>query len=382
MALPAEITAIYQHSGPYATAFLDGSRDHEQGEHQVQLRWRTLRARLEAAGADEATLQAMQAAVDSDRPVPGRHGHLLVAAGGALLADEIIEQPPITEVADFGPAPQLLPFLALRGEPVPHVVVVADRNGANLYANAGHSPIRLTGTTPDSVAGSAPEPIRKTGRNVWSEDHFQHRVENNWTENAADVAQAARKVAAELGARVVLVAGDVRARALVLHALAELVPPQVEVTETTAGGRAEGASLAAVEDAAHDAVLRVRWRDRREILARLQQGVARADFGVTGIEAVLQALRSGQVETLVISDDPSSTERAWIGDDPLQLTRTEQQLTDLGITEPRQVRLDAALVRAVAASGADLLVTPNAHSYLVDGIGAVLRYARNPGTVS
>jgi peptide subunit release factor 1 (eRF1) len=167
-----------------------------------------------------------------------------------------------------------------------------------------------------------------------------------------------------------------------LHALAEELPPQVDIAETTAGGRGDGASLPALEEAANDAALRVRWRDRREILAKLQQGVARSDFGVTGIDAVLQALRSGQVETLVLSDDPSSTERGWIGEDPLQLARTEGELADLGVEDRHEVRLDAALVRAIAASGADLLVTPNAHSYLQDGVGAVLRYARNPGTVS
>ncbi len=44
------------------------------------------------------------------------------------------------------------------------------------------------------------------------------------------------------------------------------------------------------------------------------------------------------------------------------------------ITAPEHDRLDAALVRALAASSARILVTPDAHAYLDDGIGALLRY--------
>jgi len=381
MSLTAEIRQCYKHEGPFVTAYFDGSRNTETASHAVELRWQALRERLAEAGADQPTLDAMQAGLDSERSWPGRHGHLLLGAGGQLLLDEVTDEPPATELADVGPAPHLMPFLAQRSETVPSVVVIADRTGANIYVNAGDSAARLT-LNPEQVSGADQHPVHKTGRNDWSESHFQRRVENSWNENATDVAHVVGKHVRELAARTVLVAGDVRARNLVLHALAEELPPTVDITETTAGGRAEGASLAAVTEAAHDAVLRVRWRDRREILAKLQQGVARADFGVTGIDEVLQALRSGQVETLVLSDDPRSTLRAWIGHDPLQLALTEDELTALGIQQPVPLRLDAALIRAVAASNADLLITPNAHSYLTDGIGAVLRYARNPGTVS
>lgn len=322
----------------------------------------------------------MDAALDSERSHPGRHGHLLVGAAGRLLLDEVSDEPPLSEIADWSAAPNLMPFLARRAEPVPHVVVVTDRTGANIYPSAGDGSDRLSAA--ERVRGDDQHPLHKTGRNDWSESHFQRRVDNAWTENAQDVAQVVHAHVVELGARVVLVAGDIRARNLVMHALAEVLPPTVDIDETTAGGRAVGASLHALAEAARDAVLRVRWRDRREILARLQQGVARFDLGVTGLDAVLQALRSGQVETLVISDDPTSTHRAWIGDDPLQLARTEGELADLGVRNRHQMRLDAALIRAVAASDADLLITPNAHSYLTDGVGAVLRYARNPGTIS
>jgi hypothetical protein len=261
---------------------------------------------------------------------------------------------------------------------VPYVVVLADRTGANVYVNAGHSETRLKRDEPELLTGPDQQPIHKTGRDTWSERHFQNRVDNSWAENAQNVADSVNQHVTEVGARLVLVAGDVRARTLVMEAVAERVPSGVDTTETTAGGRADGAALEPIEQAVHDAILRIRWRHRRAVLEKLRQGVGRADYAVTGIEPVLDALRNGQVETLVISDDPSSTERAWIGEEPLLLARDREQLGQYGVAEPVQDRLDAALLRAIAGSGADLVITPNAHAYLDDGIGATLRYPIPP----
>jgi hypothetical protein len=375
MTLSAEIRQLFKHQGPFATAYFDGSRNSEQGDHEVELRWQALRSSLESAGASPKILDTMDAAIGSDRSVAGRHGHLLVANEDGLLLDETTDEPPLTEYASWGALPHVMPFLSRRSDPVPHVVAVADRTGANVYSINGRSEPKLSADNAETLSGDEQHPVHKTGRDNWSERHFQNRVDNTWSENAADVAHSVNEQVRALNARFVLVAGDVRARNLVMHALAEELPPAVEVAETSAGGRADGASLEPVAEAAHDAVLRTRWRDRREILAKLQQGVGRGDLGITGLDRVLDALRTGQVETLVISDDPSSTERAWIGDEPLQLARTRAELEAFGVQESQEDRLDSALIRAVAGSAADLLITPNAHSYLADGIGATLRYS-------
>jgi len=375
VSLPAEIRQLYKHPGPFATVYFDGSRTTEQGQHEVELRWRRLRSELQRAGAEETVLTAMDGAVNSDVSAGGRHGHLVVAdADGVLLLDETTDEPPLREYAAWSRLPHLMPFLARRSEVVPHVVVLADRAGANIYVNTGNSEAKLNRERPESLSGPDQQPIHKTGRDTWSERHFQNRVDNSWAENAADVAESVSQHVKEVAAQLVLVAGDVRARTLVLEAVAERVPPAVEITETAAGGRADGAALEPIEQAVHDAILRIRWRHRRAVLERLRQGVGRGDYAVAGIEPVLQALRNGQVETLVISDDPSSTERAWIGNEPLQLARDREQLSQYGVSEPVSDRLDAALVRAVAGSAADLLITPNAHAYLDGGIGATLRY--------
>ena len=378
MSLPAEIRQLYKHTGPFATVYLDGSRDTEQGPHEVALRWRALRSELVQAGADEAVLTTLDGAINSDQAFGGRHGHLVVAGAEGVLLDETTDTPPLREYASWAPLPHLMPFLARRAEVVPHVVVLADRSGANIYLSTGHAERPLDQIESEPVEGNEQFPVHKTRRDTWSERHFQNRVDNSWAENAHNVADSVNKHVHEIGAELVLVAGEVRARALVLDALSERLPAGVDIAETAAGGRAEGAALEPVQQAVHDAILRIRWRHRRAVLEKLRQGVGRGDYAVTGIEPVLDALRSGQVETLVISDDPSSAERAWIGDEPLQLARDRDVLSQFGIADPAQDRLDSALIRAVAGSGADLLVTPNAHSYLDGGLGATLRFPVAP----
>jgi hypothetical protein len=140
------------------------------------------------------------------------------------------------------------------------------------------------------------------------------------------------------------------------------------------GGRADGASAEALTNAVQDALLHYVWRQRRKLLEHLQQNLGRAEFAVAGVGPVVDAVRRAAVETVVVSDDPSSTLRAYIGPEPVQIGLTGEVLHDLGVAQPKCDRFDAALVRAVVGTGAHLVTTPNAHEYLPDGIGALLRY--------
>jgi hypothetical protein len=47
------------------------------------------------------------------------------------------------------------------------------------------------------------------------------------------------------------------------------------------------------------------WRERRSVLAHLRQNLGRHEYAVAGVRPVIEALRMSQVDTLVISDDPS-----------------------------------------------------------------------------
>jgi flavin-dependent dehydrogenase len=92
------------------------------------------------------------------------------------------------------------------------------------------------------------------------------------------------------------------------------------------------------------------------------------------------ALQRAQAETVVLADDPSSDLGAWIGPEPTQIARAEADLTQLGVEHPVQDRFDAAVLRALAASGGDLYLTPGPHEFVADGIAAILRYSDDSTT--
>jgi hypothetical protein len=367
MQIPATISDLYSHSGPFASVYLDATRASESGGTEVELRWRALRAQLAEAGADDKTLHAIDEVAGTHVEIAGRHGQFVVAAGGEVLLDEPTRRPPLRELGRWSPLPHVLPYLVDRSTQVPHLTVLIDRTGADV-----HTVLDDLHSEQTSVEGGAEYPLRKTGRDVWNERVFQNRVDNAWETNSKEVAQA---IVHDLPpqVRVILLAGDVRARTLVSEELAKVLPQRISVRQLEHGARAEGASREALDAEVRSALLHHLWAERHDILARLQQAVGRHDYAVTGIPAVLDALRKAQVDTLVLSDDPSSTATCAIGPEPL-LLGSDMELGDLGVTEIQHDRLDAALVRALAGSGAGLVITPGGHQYVEHGIAALLRY--------
>jgi hypothetical protein len=379
-AIPDSIKSLAGLPGPFATAYLDITRSSEHGSDEVALRWNHQRAELNEAGADEATLAALDAAAGAHTDIGGPRGQVLVASGGTVHFDRTLAAPPVRDWVSWSPLPHVLAYLARREPAIGYVLLVADRTGADVTAYTADEAAEATlPRLSDSVRGSSPYPIHETGRDEWDERHFQNRVQNSWQTNAKDVAAEAARIAAAASAELIVLAGDLRARSLLRTDLADALPPGIDVTDVAAGGRASGASAHALGESVRDALLRHAWRQRHEVLTHLRNNVGRGEFAVTGVEDVISALRRSQVDTVVLSDDPSSPLTAWVGPQPLELATNEADLRDLGVEHPQQDRFDAALVRAAAGSDAQLVITPNAHDYLRGGVAALLRYA-DPAT--
>lgn len=362
---------ICARSGPWTSVYLDASRDTHDAHPQVDLRWRALRERLAEQRTDPGTVAALDEVIRGHDPMPGDYGLAAFAADGEVVLTEYLSAPPMKDLAAYGPLPHTMPLVAQRREQVPWVRVLASRTGADVDGvSAGGVPRHA------HVKGGTGFPLRRVQQGGWNHSRWQRDALQSWRRNAGDAAAATAELAERVGAEVIVVAGETRARQLLAAQLPEFW--QDRVVQTDAGFPAAGAKQFAFDDVTVQAIAEV---------AAAHTDVALDKFGMQeqvgeGLDAVVTALQRGQVDTMLIVDDPSSTERLWIGPEPTEIATGPDELVAMSVVEPQQVRADAALVRALVGTDAAVTVLdPDQAPDLTDGIGAVLRYvdASTPG---
>ncbi|MER7576539.1 hypothetical protein [Streptomyces sp. NPDC126514] len=132
-----------------------------------------------------------------------------------------------------------------------------------------------------------------------------------------------------------------------------------------------------------------RTRGRRRIahaLDRFQAG--RSDSGkpadaVEGVPALVEAAQEHRIDTLLIrSDGPELATETWVGAAPDQVAVRRTDARTLGEGDPVAVRADDALLRAAAATAANVLYLPSTEEDGADvptgGLGALLRWTHAP----
>ncbi|HET6482048.1 MAG TPA: Vms1/Ankzf1 family peptidyl-tRNA hydrolase [Actinoplanes sp.] len=364
----ASLRPLFDRPGSWVSVYLDATRSEQKATHEIDLRLRAMRDQLVAQGADAAVIDAVEDAV-RERPYEhGRYGIAVFAQGTDVALVESISTPPPSEAAFFEPFPHVMPLLAARGEEVPYVRVLADRGGADVDALAvGGAPRH------EKVKGSEQYPLHLAKIGGWSHQRFEHSVENVWKRNAGDVAAAASELADDVGAEVIVAGGDVFA---VEDLIAKLPKRwQGRVVRTEAGSLGPGADEHALDEVTTRAITETAGKHVQDAIDRfrMQQGEG---SGSTGLTDVVTRLQRGQADTVLLVNDESSTDKLWVApDDPTLISVDEQPLREAGVQDPIQVRADAALVRAIAGTGAQLILVGPGEVKLDHGIGAVLRYA-------
>ena len=358
---------LFTTPGPWASVYLDATRAEQNADRQVELRWRALSQELARQGAGDGTLDALQEAIAGQPYQSGRYGLALFAAGDDVALVEPLPAPPPVDQAVWGPLPHAMPLVAQRGEEVPYVRVLSDRTGADVTGlSVGGAPRRRT------VRGSASYPIRKVNVGGWSHRRYLQAAEETWKRNAGDVAAAVTDLARAVGAEVIVIGGDVRSAPLIAERLPRRWRDRVVVTD--AGSRhADGDD--ALDDLTVQAVADVADRHVRDAIEKynIQRGEG---TGSAGLADVVTRLQRGQADTVLLVNDASSTDKLWIGpDDPSLVAVDADTLRQSGVDNPQQVRADAALLRAIVGTDADLVLVARGEVALEHGIGAVLRYA-------
>ena len=360
---------VFTASGPYATVCADVTHTTENADTEVELRVRALAQQLTDQGAPEAVVEAVRSrlleANEGGDVATLRGRALVVAADGSVVLDQPLVDAPRREVAEYSPAPDLMPILRQLPGRVPHIVVIADRVGADISVASlvGRPEIE------DEVEGDSFQ-IRKFQGGGWAHHRYQHNSENKWVHNADNVAERIASLVRRLHPRFVLLAGDVRARQILSDRASDLWSELIVSMDE--GGRAAGADREPVDQRAAELVAEHEAREEADAVEKIESAAAHG-LAVTGTASVVEALRKGQVETLVLADQPDD-EKLLVGSSPLLLGTEQGDMDALGVQEVHSVPADRALLAAAVASSAGVVVVPRAAMPGDIPVAAILRY--------
>ncbi len=363
------LTAIRGTQGPVSSVITNVSRDAEDTDHAVRVRWNKAREDLRSQGADDETLNALDRAVGDKEGMPGPQGHIAFAADGEILSQAIVTEFPQDYRARVGPLPDPLLYLYSESPRIPYVLAVVDTLGADLWTVYGDGR-----ATTQRVEGDD-YPIHKVREGGYHHKQMQRAVDNRVADNAGRVAGAVAQALRDTGAEVAAISGEVQVRGEVRARLPEWAEPKAVDLES--GARSAGSATSPVNDELHGVLSEVAQRERGEAVAAFEQGRASGDRVAEGLTDVVHALQRGQVHTLLWSTaNPGSETWLWFGPSAEQLALTREEVRDMGVTDPVAESAGPVLLRAAAAGSVELLLMPQNRDtpQLTDGLGALLRF--------
>jgi hypothetical protein len=353
----APVATVYMGPQP-ASPTLDAEED-------LALRWRGVAAGLVEDGAPPSTVEVVRTCVGM-LPIHAVQAAIIVAGTDVLLCQAIPGGPPVDRASYAAPA-HVTPLLVWLAQHPPYVEVVTDRTGADITRVAGGA---LSGPT-QSVAGPDDE-IERNAPGGWSQPRYQRRAEDSWRHNAAAVAEATQGALREVGAELLLVAGDIRAVRLMRERLPGTTA-RVIVRHLPGGRHPDGSRSARDAAIAHRLAAHAEEENARA-LAAFDAGRGPRGRAVEGVANTLSALAAGRVRTLLIADDPGDHRVAWFG--PRAMCLDESSLPGVGdISSLQTGRLVDVAVRAALLTDADVrVVDVTDAANMAEGIGALCRF--------
>jgi hypothetical protein len=348
--------------GPFLSLYLNTEPDVENAGRRSETRWKNARWDLEHEGAPADVLDAI------DELVPDAH---LQGACLAVIADadgiRHLEHGPAVspnDEATWGALPGLLPILEWRQSEPPYLVVLTDRTGADIFGFARGLPDAIRA----EVEGDHDE-IRRVKPGGWSHRRYQERAEDSWRENAEQVADRVARLAQDIDAERVIVAGDVRAVELLRKALPDRINELVHVVEGERPWEGKGDPM---PEETRDIVERHVRATTDRLLERFAEERGQHDKAVEGVDGTARALARAQAAVLLIA--PSEIDRELsFGPEPALLGSVDE-LTDLGVDAPELAPARDVLIRAALGTGAGVRILDGAEA-VRDGVGALLRWS-------
>lgn len=344
---PRLLESYRQAGNPMATVILPARSDVADAADRYEIRIKNCLSRLAELGASEALMNTVEQALDESDHADGSAFALVASADGVIVSHSMF-RPVSSLFVALGPTPALLPLLEATQSDLPHVAVLLDRVGADIWYRAD------LGTAVDTMSVSGEDlHVQRSQPGGWSQRRFQQIAENTWEENAKTVVNALLEDSPDV--ELVVAGGDVRA----VGFFAEHLPERLGQLITVDGSRSadhdaflDNADVAVRSAAAERMVEAI--NDFRDAL-----GEGRAVEG----RHVLELLGQGRIDHLYVANDTLSDNRMTAEIDfAVPMLSSDGSGSTCAAT-------DAAVSLAVA-TGAEVTVVP---SSVVDGMVGITR---------
>ncbi len=336
MTAHADLRAVTNESDWFATITIPTPSNLDDARARFELEWRNARRQL-SGDWDDDDLEQLDEFVKGHHHSDGASLVIVHARHGSTLI-EVLDEPVSATTVHEGALPRWATVIESRQRVIAHVVVEADRAGADLTAFDGGNVLAT-----ETIEGSTVH-IHRGHPGGWSQHRFQQRAENTWEANSRQVADAVATLARKVGAHLVAVAGDIRAQTFILESL-----------PTDVADIAVRIDAGSPERIADEVVRLLSTMVAERVSAAAELVRAGLTSGTASIDSntIINALREGRVDTLLVHDDATSTH-----DDPTWLDGARL--------------IDRAIVAALATD-AEIVVVP--HLAMMDGpLAASMRW--------
>lgn len=207
---------------------------------------------------------------------------------GAVLDNEVMA----------GSVPSLFQFAKMSGAHHTAVVAVVDTNTARFF---------VTNFGKLAEAGGPDDPnndlYNKTSGGGWSQARYQRIVENNRDQFSKEAAENLDELIKAVDAKSLIIAGDEIATTLLKdnlsHRANEILHPEILRID-------EKAPKLEIKGEIKDILDEIEKDSDRSIVEKLISTTRGNGLAVTGFDATKRALENGQVDTLIIDNEPSS----------------------------------------------------------------------------
>jgi Bacterial archaeo-eukaryotic release factor family 2 len=335
------LAPIYAEPGPFASAYIEVSRDQEHGDRIVELAVRAVGEELAEQGAPAEVVTDIQERLLRSTGQPAPISRCVVATERGVLFDELTRSHHTQPVATWGPLPDLVAWLRDASRQIPFVLALVDHEGGDIttYSADDMEPER------EASVGEPSKYEHKVRGGGWSHLNWQRSAETIWAQNAAEVAaEIGRQV--RNGPELVILAGDVHSRGQVIADLPDTIAADVVVLDR-AGRPVDGGDDALakdVESALRDVVVSRQLKMVHELKERMGRGRSVA----IGVREVADAFVRGQVDQLLLDPEAAAD---------FTLRPRDHPGLALGIKTPEEkLRADQALIAAACLTDADIAV--------------------------